>query len=117
MVAAPLTDLLKKDAFQWSQRAYDAFVTLKSALTKAHVLALSNFDKPFVLETNASGIGIGAVLGQDNHPIAYFSKTISIRMQKQSAYAREMYAITKAVRKFRHYLLGHKSSSRQTTRV
>ena len=108
MVAAPLTDLLKKDAFQWSQRAHDAFVTLKSALTEAPVLALPNFAKPFVLETDASGTGIGAVLSQDNHPIAYFSKKISMRMQKQSAYAREMYVITEAVSKFRHYLLGHK---------
>ena len=72
------------------------------------MLTLPNFAKPFVLETDASGTGIGAVLSQDNHPIAYFSKKISMRMQKQSAYAREMYVITEAVSKFRHYLLGHK---------
>ena len=60
------------------------------------------------METDASGIGVGVVLSQMQHPIAYFSKKLNVRMQKQSAYAREFFAITKAIAKFRHYLLGHK---------
>lgn len=77
-------------------------------MTSAPVLAMPNFKIPFMLETDASGSGIGAVLSQDKHPIAYFSKKLSPRMQQQSAYTREFYAITTALAKFRHYLLGHK---------
>ena len=85
-----------------------AFNALKTALTQGPVLALPYFSLPFQLETNASGMSIGAVLTQNKYPVAYFSKKMSSSLQKQSAYVRELYALTKAVAKFRHYLLGHK---------
>ena len=107
-IAAPLTDLLKKDAFNWNVKAAEAFENLQFATTTAPVLALPNFKQPFTLETDASGVGVGAVLSQNGHPIAYFSKKLNLRMQKQSAYIRELYAITEALAKFRHYLLGSK---------
>lgn len=107
-IAAPLTDLLKKDAYCWTAQTEDAFTNLKQAMTSAPVLVLPNFQQPFTLETDASGIGVGAVLSQNGHPIAYFSKKLAPRMQKKSAYFRELLAITEAVSKFRHYLLGHK---------
>lgn len=77
-------------------------------MTEALVLGLPYFSQPFILETDASGIGVGAVLGQQGHPIAYFSKTLSPIMQKQSTYKRELLAIIEALAKFRHYLLGNK---------
>ncbi|MCI00250.1 transposon TF2-1 polyprotein, partial [Trifolium medium] len=77
-------------------------------MTEAPVLGLPDFSQPFIIETDASGIGVGAVLGQNGHPIAYFSKKLSPRMQKQSAYTRELLAITEALAKFRHYVLGNK---------
>jgi len=109
-IAAPLTNLLKKDNFNWDVDATATFETLKSALTQAPVLAILDFSKAFVLETDASGIGIGIVLSQsqNNHPVAFFSKKLTHSLQKQSAYTRELYAITEAIAKFRHYLLGHK---------
>ncbi|WVZ16991.1 hypothetical protein V8G54_009973 [Vigna mungo] len=107
-IAAPLIELLKKNAFKWTEAATMAFIQLKEALTTTPVLALPNFSAPFVLETDASSLGVGAVLSQGNHPIAYFSKKLSTRMQKQSAYTREFYATTEALAKFRNYLLGHK---------
>ncbi|XP_057755398.1 uncharacterized protein LOC130974540 [Arachis stenosperma] len=105
-LAAPLTNLLKKDAFFWNNDAEEAFLKLKKAITSKPVLALPNFELPFEVETDASGLGIGAILSQGKHPIAYFSKKLSPTMQCQSAYTRELYAITEAIAKFRHYLLG-----------
>ena len=107
MIAAPLIDLLIKDSFKWSKTAKEAFSRLHKVLTQAPILALLHFSKPFVLETDASGIGIGAVLSQDNHLITFFSKKMSPMMQKKSGYVRQMHAIIVAVPKFRHYLLGH----------
>lgn len=107
-LVAPLTALLKKDAYEWNKPATDAFKALKNAITAAPVLALPNFSKPFMLETDASGTGIGAILSQDKHPITYFSKKLNNSMQHKSAYVRELYAVTEAMAKFRHYILGHK---------
>jgi len=77
LLVAPLTDVLKKDAFQWSEQAEVAFLHLKSVLTQAPVLVLPNFSQPFVLDTDTSSVGIEAVLTQNNHPIAFFSKKLS----------------------------------------
>ena len=59
----PLTQLLK-DSFGWTNTTTMSFNQLKQAMSKPHVLALSNFDKQFVMETDASGMGIGVVLMQ-----------------------------------------------------
>ena len=59
----------------------EAFIRLKQAITAAPVLILPDFSKPFTLEADASGTGISAVLSQNKHPIAYFSKKMSPRMQ------------------------------------
>ena len=107
-MAAPLTNLLRKDSFHWSVAAANAFLILKHAFMKAPVLSLPDFSKSFILETDTFGSGFGEILSQDSHPIAYFSKKLSQAAQKQSTYAREMQAIIVAISKFRHYLLGHK---------
>ena len=77
-------------------------------MSSAPVLVLPDFDKEFVLETDASNLGIGAVLMQQEQPLSYFSKKLSLRMQQASAYVRELYAITEAVKKWRQYLLGRR---------
>lgn len=107
-ISAPLTDLLRKDAFIWTDSATNAFHELKLALTSTPVLQLPDFTRPFELQTDASATGIGAVLLQDNHPIAYFSKRLTPRLRSSSAYTREMYAITESVRWWRQYLLGRR---------
>lgn len=73
-IASPLTDLLKKDSFIWSQEAQAAFVTLKKAMSETPVLALPNFEEDFVMETDASRSGMGTIFCKQGHPICYFSK-------------------------------------------
>jgi hypothetical protein len=58
-IAAPLTDLLKKNAFLWSEVAEQAFQNLKVVVTNPPVLVLPDFNQPFVIECDASGRGIG----------------------------------------------------------
>ncbi|GAU27517.1 hypothetical protein TSUD_147110 [Trifolium subterraneum] len=103
-IAKPLNDMLKKYAFHWSIEATQAFTELKHALTSTPVLALPNFNQPFILETNASGKGIGAVLMQNKHPIAYISKALGPKQQAMSVYERELLAIVYAIQKWSTYL-------------
>ncbi|GKA36214.1 retrovirus-related pol polyprotein from transposon 17.6 [Tanacetum coccineum] len=70
-LAVPLTDLLRNDGFKWEDREYEAFEALKQRLSDAPVLGLPDFNKACIVETDASGDGIGAVLLQDNHHLCY----------------------------------------------
>jgi len=81
---------------------------LKEALTQAPVLALPDASKTFIVETDASGYGIGAVLMQEGHPIAFISKALSPRHAALSVYDRELLAIVQAVTKWSQYLLGQR---------
>jgi len=103
-ISKPLTQLLKKDAFAWKEDATRAFRNLKQAMTQPPVLSLPDLNKSFMVETDASGSGIGAVLMQEGHPISFISKSLGPQQQALSTYEREMLAILHAVTKWRHYL-------------
>jgi len=98
-VVFSLTELLKKNAFRWDAETESAFQKLKSLMTNTPVLVLPDFSKEFVVETDASGTGIRAVLSQEGRSMAYFSRKLSPKMVASSAYVRELYDITKAVMK------------------
>ena len=71
----PMTNLLKKNKkFEWSEKAEEAFQLLKTQLTTAPVLVLPDTSKDFVVFCDASHQGLGAVLMQDGHVVAYASR-------------------------------------------
>ncbi|GKB46710.1 ty3-gypsy retrotransposon protein [Tanacetum coccineum] len=111
-VAAPLTDLLKHEGFKWGDAEAQAFETLKQQLSHAPLLNLPNFEQVFVVEADASGDGIGAVLMQGNRPISYFSRKLGPRMRVAATYQKELFAIVEAVYKWRQYLLGRRFTIR-----
>lgn len=75
-------------------------------MVKTPVLALPNFNQTFVIETDASGGGIKAVLMQQGQPIAFMSKALSTQHQSLSVYEKELLALVAAVQKWRPYLIG-----------
>jgi hypothetical protein len=96
-IAAPLTALLKKDGFLWSDEMAAAFAALKEAVTSAPVLAMPDFSKTFVVECDASSHGFGAVLVQDSHPVAFFSRPVAPRHRALAAYERELIGLVQAI--------------------
>ncbi|XP_031479936.1 uncharacterized protein LOC116250453 [Nymphaea colorata] len=108
LIASPLTHMLKKGEFTWTEKAREAFVKLKAAMMSAPVLALPDFSKDFVIETDASDVGVGAVLSQEGHPIAFMSKALTVRAKPFSTYEKELLAIVLAVDKWRPYLIGRR---------
>jgi hypothetical protein len=82
IISQPLTALLKKGAlFVWTNVAEEAFQTLKNALISAPVLALPDYHAQFVVETDACHMGVGAVLSQKGHPLAFVSRALGPRNQ------------------------------------
>uniref|UniRef100_A0A453FKE3 Reverse transcriptase/retrotransposon-derived protein RNase H-like domain-containing protein n=1 Tax=Aegilops tauschii subsp. strangulata TaxID=200361 RepID=A0A453FKE3_AEGTS len=98
------SELLTKKGFVWSEQATVAFNMLKQAMESTPVLALPNFQLPFVVETDACDTGIGAVLVQQGHPVAYMSKALGVKNSKLSIYEKEFMAVIMAIDKWRCYL-------------
>jgi hypothetical protein len=74
IIASPLTTLTKKDAFSWTPEATKYFEQLKEVMCKAPVLTTPNFTKTFIVECDASGNGIGAILMQEGRPLDFESQ-------------------------------------------
>ena len=98
---------------KWDTRCEEAFHQLKQALCSSPVIHCPDFTKEFVLQTDASERGVGAVLSQrdedgEEHPVAYFSRKLLPREERYSTVEKECLAIKLAVHMFRVYLLGRK---------
>lgn len=112
-IACPLTDLTRKNMptkVVWTDACQNAFDTLKSRLTSDLVVKLPDLTKPFLLRTDASNTGLGAVLLQEHndtkHPVAYASRKLTTTEQKYSTSEKECLAIVWAIKKFENYLYG-----------
>jgi hypothetical protein len=105
-IVSPLIALLKKNSFTWTPTAAQDFQTLKMTMCTTLVLALLDFTKTFVLECDASGKGIDAVLMQEGQPLAFTNKQPSERNLEKPIYEEEILAIMHAVELWRPYLFG-----------
>ena len=74
----PITYCMKKGDFSWTKAATRAFEQIKQKMTEALVLKLPDFDKVFEVSCDALQVGVGGVLSQDGHPVAYFSDGVII---------------------------------------
>ncbi|PKI38558.1 hypothetical protein CRG98_040991 [Punica granatum] len=95
-IMAPLTDCMKGGKFEWTNGAEMAFQKFKKRLTTATILVLLNFQQPFELHSDASKVGIGAVLSQNNRPIAFFSEKLTRAKVRYNTYDVEFYAVVQA---------------------
>jgi RNase H-like domain found in reverse transcriptase len=117
-IAKPLTDLLKKEqSFQWTEECTRAVDKLITIITSNPVLYHPNYDKPFVLEVDASQYAVGAILQQVDdqgklHPVGYFSKALTDAERGYDVHDRELLALVKGLDHWQHLLL---ASGHQTT--
>ena len=112
-IAGPLYSLTKKDTdFIWTSQCQDTFKELKRLLSSAPVLAFPDFSRSFLLETDASGSGVGAVLAQGEEdgsirPIAFASRSLQEHEKKYGITELEGLGVVWAVKHFQPYLYGH----------
>ena len=112
IITAPLTRLLHKDVpWTWGEEEQRAFELVKEKLVQAPVLAMPNFEKPFVLQTDACEYGISAILSQEDseedlRPIAYKSRKLIPAETNYPTHEKEALAMVWGVKKFRAYLQG-----------
>jgi hypothetical protein len=106
-ISAAMMDIVKKQhkSFHWKEEAEKSFNLLKRKITEQPILVLPDFQKTFQVKCDASGFVIGAVLSQEDRPIAYFSEKLNEAKLKYSTYDKEFYAIIQALKKWRHYLI------------
>jgi hypothetical protein len=107
-IAKPITDLLKKEKkFVWNAERDEAFQTLKKLLTTSPMLAQPDIAKSFDVYCDTSSTGLGCVLMQEGHVIAYSSRQLRPHEEHYPTHDLELAAVVHALRIWRHYLLGN----------
>ena len=112
-IAKPLHELNSKGVeWRWDQQTQEAFDELRQRLITAPILGYPDPGLRYILDTDASDVGVGAVLSQVQQSrervIAYFSKTLTPAERNYCVTRRELLAVVKAVKHFRPYLYGQK---------
>jgi len=111
LIASPLYSLMKKRVdFDWTRECQEAFEELKQRLISGPILALPVNEGTYILDTDASDVGLGALLSQQQaqqeRVIAYASRTTGKAKQKYETTRKEMLAVVNGLKQFRQYLLG-----------
>nr|AAM93447.1 putative polyprotein [Oryza sativa Japonica Group]ABB46993.1 retrotransposon protein, putative, Ty3-gypsy subclass [Oryza sativa Japonica Group] len=108
-IARPMTQLLKKEEkFGWSPQCEKAFQTLKEKLVSSPVLILPDTRKDFMVYCDASRQGLGCVLMQDGHVVAYASRQLRPHEGNYPTHDLELAAVVHALKIWRHYLIGNR---------
>ncbi|MCO5567678.1 hypothetical protein L7F22_021372 [Adiantum nelumboides] len=106
-IASPLNALRKKGVtFRWTQKEISAFNLLKEKMTSDLVIVLPDLRKSFVVQCDACGSSIGAVLMQDGRVVAYESRILQGPEKTMQVYEKELSALIHALLSWKHYLLG-----------
>ncbi|KAJ4953830.1 hypothetical protein NE237_030662 [Protea cynaroides] len=108
-IVVPLTSLTKKgEKFVWTEKCEKSFQTLKARLISAPILTILIPGQPFILYTDASGLGLGCVLMQGEQVIAYASRQLKTHEKNYPTHDLELTTVVHAVKIWRHYLYGEK---------
>jgi hypothetical protein len=106
-ISKPMTELLVKgNTFEWTPRHETSFQESKKRLTTASVLTMPDMEKPFLIYCDASGQGLGCVLMQDGHVVAYASRQLRKHEEKYLAHNLELAAMVHALKIWRHHIIG-----------
>jgi hypothetical protein len=101
-----MIELLKKGkTFEWTPRHEASFQELKKRLTTTLVLTMPDMEKPFSIYCDASGQGLGCVLMQDGHVVAYASRKLRKHEEKYPTQDLELAAVVHALKIWRHYII------------
>jgi hypothetical protein len=106
-ISKPMTELLAKgNTFEWTPRHETSFQELKKRLTTTPVLTMPDMEKPFSIYCDVSGQGLGCVLMQDGHVVAYASRKLRKHEEKYPTHNLELAAVVHALKIWRHYIIG-----------
>ncbi len=106
-ILAPLTALVSPTAkFKWGKEEQEAFDTMKKVIGKEALLTFPDFAKPFHVYTDASDYQLGAVIMQDNKPLAFYSRKMNSAQRNYTTGEQELLTIVETLKEFRNILLG-----------
>ena len=108
-ILAPLSKLTSKTVkWQWTEVEQKAFETIKCIIARETLLVYPDFNKPFIIHTDASHLQLGAVISQDNKPIAFYSRKLNPAQMRYTTTERELLSIVETLKEFRNILLGQR---------